>query len=264
MTETKKQKVIAITGGATGIGRATVLKFLAEGYSVAFCDINEPEVEKVLALPEVVATSSQERVFYQHVDTKERADIKSWVSAAIAKFGHLDAVFANAGIHRSNTMLGISDEELQLVINTNIYGTVYTLQETVPYLIENGGGAVVINDSDQFYIGKGNSFAYGLTKGALGQITRSLAIDLGPKNVRVNAVCPATIHTPLAEGAMGRYAQRAGLTLEQAWAEEDTLYPLGRSGEPEEVAAMVFFLVDQGTFCTGGHYLVDGGLVAHS
>ena len=240
MTETKKQKVIAITGGATGIGRATVLKFLAEGYSVAFCDINEPEVEKLLALPEVVAASAQDRVFYQHVDTKERAAIKSWVNAAIAKFDHLDAVFANAGIHRSNTMLGISDEELQLVINTNIYGTVYTLQETVPYLIENG------------------------TKGALGQITRSLAIDLGPKNVRVNAVCPATIHTPLADGAMGRYAQRAGLTLEQAWAEEDTLYPLGRSGEPEEVAAMVFFLVDQGSFCTGGHYLVDGGLVAHS
>lgn len=258
---TDEKKVIAITGGATGIGRATVLKFLAEGYVVSFCDINDDKASELMQLSEVTDKSA---LLYCHVDTKDRSAIKSWVAATIEKFGHLNAVFANAGIHRSNTLLDIKDEELELMINTNIYGTIYTLQETIPHIIDAGGGAVVINDSDQFYIGKACSFAYGLTKGALGQITRSLAIDLGPKKVRVNAVCPSTIHTPLSDSAMERYAKRAGLSLEAAWDEENSIFPLGRAGEADEVASMVYYLVEHGTFCTGGHYLVDGGLVAHS
>lgn len=264
MSESPQTKVIAITGGATGIGQATVLKFLAAGYGVSFCDCNEGAVQKLLATPELVAAKEQGRVYFQEVDVKERAAIEAWVAATIDNFGHLDAVFANTGIHRSNTLLNVGDDELQLMINTNIYGTIYTLQETVPYLIKNGGGAVVINDSDQFFIGKSNNFAYGLTKGALGQITRSLAVELGPHHIRVNAVCPSTIHTPLAEQAMERYANRANLTLEQAWDEENHLFLLGRAGEAQEVASMVYYLIAEGTFCTGGHYLVDGGIVAHS
>ena len=252
-------KTVFITGGSTGIGAAAVKKFIAQGWNAGFMDINVKDAEALTS-----SLNVPDRLLFTEGNTRNREDIRRAVEATGQAFGRLDSVVANAGIHRCNTLLDIADEELDLMIQTNIYGTVYTLQETVPYLIENGGGAVVINDSDQFYIGKGNSFAYGLTKGALGQITRSLAIDLGPKNVRVNAVCPATIHTPLADGAMGRYAQRAGLTLEQAWAEEDTLYPLGCFCESVVVAALVFLLVDQGTFCTGGHYLVDGGLVAHS
>lgn len=259
-----KNKIIAITGGATGIGKATVLKFLTEGYCVSLCDCNEEAMQKLLAEPELTKAKEQGRVYCQKVDVKERASIKSWIVTTIDIFGHLNAVFANAGIHRSNTLLNVGDNELQLMINTNIYGTVYTLQETVPYLIKNGGGAIVINDSDQFFIGKSNNFAYGLTKGALGQITRSLAIELGPHNIRVNAVCPSTIHTPLSEQAMERYAHRANLTLEQAWDEENHLFLLNRAGEVQEVASMVYYLIEEGTFCTGGHYLVDGGIVAHS
>ncbi|MBU3843433.1 MAG: SDR family oxidoreductase [Candidatus Anaerobiospirillum pullicola] len=263
MVSADKVKVIAITGGATGIGRACVRKFLAEGYSVAFADINVPAAHELLAMEDVAAAEREGRVLFAQVDTKERAALKAWVDATLAKFGHLDAVFANAGIHRSNTILDVSDEELELVINTNIYGTIYTVQATLPHIIANGGGSVVLCCSDQFFIGKGCSFAYGLTKGALGQITRSLAIDYGPKNVRVNAVCPSTIHTPLSDDAMNRYAQRSGQSLASAWQEEDNLFVLKRAGYPEEVAAMVFFLTDQASFCTGAHYLVDGGIVAY-
>ena len=163
-----------------------------------------------------------------------------------------------------NTLLDITDEELDLMVQTNIYGTVNTLREAVPVLVEAGGGSVVINASDQWFIGKPNSFAYGMTKGALGQITRSLAIDLGPKNIRVNAVCAGTIHTPLAENLFQRISGVNHCTVEDCWKEEDKLYARQKAGYPEEVAEVIYFLAsDAASFCTGAHYLVDGGLVAH-
>lgn len=254
-------KVIAISGGATGIGRATVELFLKEGYRVSFGDINE---EASFALLKELKEHGfgDDKVIFTKVNTTLPEDITAWRNAIIERFGRLDAIFANAGIHRSNTMLNIDPQELKLMIDTNIYGTVYTLQELVPYLQQNGGGSVVINCSDQFFIGKGNNFGYGLTKGALGQITRSLAVDLAKDHIRVNAVCPGTIRTPLADEALGRYAHRAGISLEQAWAEEDALFTLGRCGTADEVAQMVYFLTEKATFSTGAHYLVDGGIVA--
>lgn len=251
-------KTIFITGGATGIGRASVKKFLNEGWNVSFMDVNVPEAQTLLN-----ETDVPERLLFIEGNTRSRKDIRNAVAATVKQFGQLDAVFANAGIHRCNTLLDIADEELDLMIQTNIYGTVNTLRETVPHLIENGGGSVVINCSDQWFVGKPNSFAYGLTKGALGQITRSLSIDLGSKNVRVNAICARTIHTPLVDNLFDKFAKVEGKTIDDYWMQENALYARGRAGQPEEVAELVYFLAsDKSSFCTGGHYLIDGGLVA--
>lgn len=254
-------KVIAISGGATGIGRATVEKFLHEGYSVSFADINLSEGQKLVDTLRDQGFGEDKLCFVQ-ANTTNKDELTHWAQVTMERFGHLDAIFANAGIHRSNTLLNIDPQELKLMIDTNIYGTIYTLQALIPCLQQNGSGAVVLNCSDQFFIGKGNNFGYGLTKGALGQITRSLAVDLAKDHIRVNAVCPGTIRTPLADAALGRYAQRAGISMEQAWAEEDSLFTLGRCGTAEEVAEMVYFLIEKATFSTGAHYLVDGGIVA--
>lgn len=252
-------KTIFITGGATGIGRAAVKKFLEEGWNVGFMDINVEEANSIFN-----ETYATDRLLFIEGNTRNREEIRNVVRATVKKFGHLDAVFANAGIHRCNTMLDIADEELDLMIQTNIYGTVNTLREAVPHMIENGGGSVVINCSDQWFVGKANSFAYGLTKGALGQITRSLSIDLGPKNIRVNAVCAGTIHTPLVDNLFDKFAKVEGKTIEDYWVQENALYARGKAGQPEEVAELVYFLAsDKSSFCTGGHYLIDGGLVAH-
>ena len=204
-----------------------------------------------------------DRLVFTEGNTRVRSDIRKAVENTVAKFGPLNSVFANAGIHRCNTILDIADEELALMIQTNIYRTVNTLCESIPSLIEAGGGSIVINASDQWFVGKAHSFAYGMTKGALGQITRSLAIDLGPKNIRVNAVCAGTIRTPLVDNLFVKFAEENHCSVEDYWRRENALYMRGSAGRPEEVAEVVYFLAsDASSFCTGSHYLVDGGLVA--
>lgn len=252
--ETKK--VAFITGGATGIGAAAVRKFATEGWCVVCADINTADGE-------VLAAELGDNVVFIKVDTRSRDELETAVAKTINIFGRLDAVFANAGIHRRNRLLDITDEEFDLVVKTNLYGTVNTLRATVPAIIRSGGGSVVINASDQVFIGKPGNFAYGLTKGALGQMTRTLALELGGDKVRVNAVCPSTVHTPLVDTLFNRVSATTGIPSADLWAEEDALFVRGRAGDPSEVAEMVYFLSsEKASFCTGGLYPVDGGLTA--
>lgn len=251
-------KTIFITGGSTGIGAACVKRFIAEGWQVCFMDT---DTENATRLTD--SLNCPERLLFCPGSVTEKNDIRRAAEAAVTRFGGLDSVFANAGIHRRNTILDITDEELDALIDTNIYGTVNTLRITVPLLMERGGGSVVINASDQWFVGKAHSFGYGLTKGALGQITRSLAVDLGPHHIRVNAVCPGTIHTPLVDNLFEKFSAIENRSVEDFWKEENALFARGSAGRPEEVASLVYFLAsDEAGFCTGGHYLIDGGLVA--
>ena len=250
-----KIRTVFITGGAAGIGAAAVRKFAAEGWNVVFMDLDETGGR---ALEAEVCGS----VFVKG-DTKKRSDIEAAVNEAKKRFGGIDSVFANAGIHRKNTLLDISDEELDLVIQTNLYGTINTLRATVPEIIASGGGSVVLMASDQSFIGKTASFAYGLTKGAIGQMTKSLALDLADKGVQVNAVCPGTIRTPLVENLFERLSARTGKPVEEYFVEEGALFPAGRVGYPEEVAELVYFLASgKSPFITGALMPVDGGITA--
>ena len=245
--ETKK--TIVITGGASGIGAATVKKFVEEDWNVLYTDIHD------------TGESINGAVFVK-ADSSKKEQLEEAARVANEEFGGIDALFCNSGIHRCNTVLDVTQEELDLMINTNIYGTVYTLQVILPYIIKRGKGSVVLNDSDQFFVGKPNSFVYGMTKGAIGQITRSLAIDMGVYNIRVNAVCAGTIHTPLVDNLFVDFAKKENMTLDEYWEKENRIDARKEAGRPEEVAEVVYFLIsDKASFCTGGHYLCDGGLV---
>ena len=251
-------KTIFITGGSTGIGAAAVRKFVSEGWNVGFMDINSEAAQKLAD-----EINSPAQLIIIEGNTRNRADIVNAISKTVERFGRLDSLFANAGIHHRDTVLDITDETLDRMIQTNIYGTVNTLREAVPEIIKAGGGSIVINCSDQWFVGKAHSFTYGMTKGALGQITRSLSIDLGKYGIRVNAVCAGTIRTPLVDNLFAKFAKTDNKSIEEYWAEENALFARGTVGEPEEVAELVYFLAsDKSSFCTGGHYLVDGGLVA--
>lgn len=248
------KNTIFITGGSTGIGAAAVRRFVAEGWQVAFADIND-EAGQALA--------AETGALYRHTDTRDAAEVQAAVDAAVEAFGGLTSVFCNAGIHRRNTMLDTPEEEFDLVVKTNLYGTFHTLKAAVPAIIASGGGTVVINASDQSMTGKKASFAYGMTKGALGQIVKSLTLDLLPKGVRVNAVCPGTVRTPLVDRLFNEVSERTGESVESMWAAENADYARGRAGEPDEVAELVHFLAsDRSSFCSGGLYLIDGGLSA--
>ncbi len=253
-------KSIFITGGASGIGAAAVRRFASEGWRVTFMDIHPKEAKALINEIE-----SPEPVCFFEGSTRERSDLDAALELAADEMGGIDAVFANAGIHRKNTVIDISPDELDELIQTNIIGTVNTLQAAIPFLANAADGAsVVINASDQCFIGKGGNFGYGLTKGALGQLTRSAAVDLAHLNIRVNAVCPSTIDTPLVERVFaGVAARHEGKTVEKQRSEEDALFLRGRMGTADEVAAMVYFLASaESSFCTGGLYPVDGGLTA--
>lgn len=243
------KNTVFITGGSSGIGAAAVKKFLEEGWNVLFTDIHEPK-------------DVENGARFVKADSSKKSEMEYAAKVAVKEFGGINALFCNSGIHRRNTVLDISQEELDLVIQTNIYGTVYTLQAVLPHMVCKKKGTVLLNSSDQFFVGKAHSFVYGMTKGAIGQIARSLAIDLGPYGIRVNAICPGTIHTPLVDNLFNAFSEKDNKSIEQYWQEENALFARKEAGRPEEVAEMVFFLLsDKSSFCTGGHYLIDGGLV---
>lgn len=243
------KNTVFITGGSSGIGAAAVKKFLEEGWNVLFTDIHEPK-------------DVEDGARFVKADSSKKSEMEYAAQVAVKEFGGINALFCNSGIHRRNTVLDISQEELDLVIQTNIYGTVYTLQAVLPHMVCKKKGTVLLNSSDQFFVGKAHSFVYGMTKGAIGQIARSLAIDLGPYGIRVNAICPGTIHTPLVDNLFNAFSEKDNKSIEQYWQEENALFARKEAGRPEEVAEMVFFLLsDKSSFCTGGHYLIDGGLV---
>ena len=243
------KNTVFITGGSSGIGAAAVKKFLEEGWNVLFTDIHEPK-------------DVEDAARFVKADSSKKSELEYAAQVAVKEFGGINALFCNSGIHRRNTVLDISQEELDLVIQTNIYGTVYTLQAVLPHMVCKKKGTVLLNSSDQFFVGKAHSFVYGMTKGAIGQIARSLAIDLGPYGIRVNAICPGTIHTPLVDNLFNAFSEKDNKSIEQYWQEENALFARKEAGRPEEVAEMVFFLLsDKSSFCTGGHYLIDGGLV---
>lgn len=242
--------VCIVTGGSLGIGFAVCKLFSQNGYQVINLDIRDFEQ----ALPNAI---------WKPCDVSVVRDIEAAVNEVISSYQRIDALVCNAGIHVSATIEDTDEALLDKVLNLNVKGAYGAIKSCLPAMKEQGSGAIVVMGSDQSFIGKRNSFAYGVSKGALASMAKTTALDYAPYNIRVNAVCPGTIETPLFHNAIDNYVARSGADKNEVVAEEAAAQPIGRLGQPEDVAELTYFLCsNKASFITGSLYAVDGGYTA--
>lgn len=247
-----------ITGGATGIGAAAVRKFASAGYDVALLDSNAGPAENL----------GEEKhggnIAFYLTDVRDRNAVQHSVDRAAEEFEPPSVLFVNAGIQRLASIFELKDEDIDAIIDVNLKGALYTVAAVAPHMRDAGSGSIVLMASDQIYAGKQGSIVYGATKGGVAQMAKSLTVELSPLGIRVNAVCPATVRTPLTEDIFAAVAEKShGGDVEAAWREEGNEHPLGRVADPQEIAEVVFFLSQPAaSFMTGALVPVDGGFTS--
>jgi 2-keto-3-deoxy-L-fuconate dehydrogenase len=243
------KKTCIVTGGSSGIGLSIVKLFTDKGYQVFNLDLQ----------PSNLATLRGADI---NCDISNVEQVQSIISN-IAKTATIDALVSNAGIHFSGNIENTSAADLDKVLNINVKGAYAAIKAVLPHMKANKNGAIILMASDQALIAKQNSFAYNISKVALASIAKTTALDYASFNIRANAVCPGTIETPLYHQAIDNYCQRSGANKAEVHAEEAALQPLGRLGQPEEVAELVYFLAsDKAKFITGSLQVIDGGYTA--
>lgn len=242
-----KNKVVIVTGGASGIGLASVQAFAAEGARVVVADFSEQGQTVVEGLEK----AGNEAIFVK-TDVADSASVRGMVEQTLARFGRIDVLFANAGIAADGPIDALSERAWHRTLDINLTGVYLCDKYVIEQMLQQGGGVIVNCGSIHSHVGKAGVTAYAAAKGGVKLLTQSLAIDYGARGIRVNAVCPGYIDTPLLKDVPA-----------EARAELVKLHPLGRLGKAEEVASTVLFLAsDEASFVNGASLLVDGGYTA--
>jgi NAD(P)-dependent dehydrogenase (short-subunit alcohol dehydrogenase family) len=247
-----ENKVAIVTGAGTGIGRATALLFAREGASVV---ANVFQADEVNAL-EQEARGSAGRLKALQGDMSLDSDVRLVVAEAVRKFGGLDILFNNAGIEMAATVTETNDETWQQLIDTNLKSVFLCSRQAVPEMLKRGSGSIVNNASINALRGNHRLVAYSASKGGVLGMTHAMALDYAACGIRVNCVCPATIeNTKMFDKVLTRSKDRAK-HMDYVLAK----HPMGRLGNPEEVAYAVLFLAsDEASFITGVSLPIDGG-----
>lgn len=243
-----KNKVAIVTGGASGIGLATAKAFLAKDAKVVIADFNE---EGGQAAEKDLNETYSDKVYFVKVDAGNEESVEKMVEKTVKHFGKVDIIVNNAGIGIQKPSHEVTEEEYKRVIAVNQDGVFYGAKYAIREMIKTGGGVVLNTSSILGSVGEPTSLAYAASKGAVNQITKSLALEYADKNIRVNAVAPGFIESGLVnKEALGDFYD--GLVEK---------HPIGRLGNPEEIAHAFVFLAEN-DFVTGTTVLVDGGYTA--
>ena len=250
-------KVVVITGAGGGIGRAAAVRFAAEGARVILVDVALPALKDTQAAVEQAGGGA----LTVEADVTRAADVARYVAAATGRFGGIDCFFNNAGILGAvRPLVDYPEETFDRVMAVNVKGVWLGLKGVAPALIQRGGGAIVNSASIAGLRGTPNLVAYTASKHAVIGLTRTASREFARHRIRVNAVCPSPVETPMArELEVGFHARNPDVAHERLSA----TIPMRRYGEPEEVAALVAFLCSSdASYITGSIYTIDGGAMA--
>ena len=240
-------KVAVVTGGCSGIGRATVRRFAEEGATVVVADLLDEPGEELAA--EVGG-------LFVHCDVASPEDVERLFATAVERYGRVDVAFNNAGISppEDDSILATDLDAWRRVQDVNLTSVYLCCKAVIPIMLEQGGGSIINTASFVAVLGSATSqISYSASKGGVLSMTRELGVQFARQGVRVNALCPGPVNTPLLRELFAADPERAARRLVHV--------PMGRFGEPEEMASAVLFLAsDESSFVTASTFLVDGGI----
>jgi NAD(P)-dependent dehydrogenase (short-subunit alcohol dehydrogenase family) len=248
-------KAAVITGAASGIGRASALRFAGAGARLLLVDTQGAAGE--ILVQEIERSGGTARFLCG--DMGRRADSERMIDACVEHYGSLDILFCNAGVNLPKVLTQTSDDELDRLLNVNVKGPLYAARHAIPIMVRQaGGGVILFTASKTGLVAQTDSPVYCASKGAVVMLAKALALDYATRGIRVNALCPGIIDTP-----MLRHFADAMPDPAAAWAAYTAAQPLGRLGTPEECADAALWLVSpEASFVTGVALPVDGGFTA--
>jgi len=244
-------KVCIVTGAGSGIGRASAIRLAAEGARVTCVDLNEEAVRET-------AAEIGDGAFAVTADVSDDKQVRAYTQGTVERWSRLDVVFNNAGVNLPTVFHEAPDDLIERTIAVNLKGAIYGCRAAIPHMLELGGGSIINTGSVNSLVSEPYLSIYAATKGAILMLSKSIALDYAKQGIRCNCLCPGWVDTPI------NYAHAAMLGgLENVYATIDSFQPIGRPGQPGEIANVVLFLAsDESSFVTGSALVADGGMTA--
>jgi len=244
-------RVTIVTGAASGIGKATAVRFAEEGARVTCVDIDREAN---------AATARQigEAAFAAPADIADPEQVRAYTDGTVERWGRLDVVFNNAGVNLPGVFHEASDEVIQRTLDVNVKGTMYGCRYAIPHMLRGGAGSIINTSSVNGIVAEPFLAIYAASKGAIVMLSKGIALDYVKQGIRCNAIAPGWVDTPV------NYAHAELLGgLEHVYATIDSFQPIGRPGEPREIANVALFLAsDESSFVTGALIVADGAMTA--